>query len=285
MIAADFSVGKNRPLSCFAFTIFPYDAWPWDIERDALAAVPADLKNSKDVPESALAWLRDSRRFHLAVTVPHKRSIFAAGGAAKLQEARDHINKTLAQAVEHKIEGDALSRVKELKRAASANGFNHGLFGDMWLLALLFAWLSALLARECDCQIVGWFPDRDNMTNWCGGIWHDYAMWDTRALADAFEIEMRAVQIGIGLPDRSGGKEQMWFDHLVRSADWFAVAVAEWDRKTSFSPGKPRKYARMWEEVIADAENVLVLHVEIGAQGAQCRRIAATRALDAAESA
>jgi hypothetical protein len=52
IVAADFSLGKNRPLGCFAFTIIPYDAWPWEIERDAVSALAKDLKTPNRFPRA-----------------------------------------------------------------------------------------------------------------------------------------------------------------------------------------------------------------------------------------
>ena len=45
-----------------------------------------------------LPWLRDNRRFHFVITVPPDRSVFTGGTGGKLAQARDHIQKTLAQA-------------------------------------------------------------------------------------------------------------------------------------------------------------------------------------------
>lgn len=50
LVAADFSLEKSRPLGCFAFTVVPYDTWPWELERDVVAALAKDLKDSKSVP-------------------------------------------------------------------------------------------------------------------------------------------------------------------------------------------------------------------------------------------
>jgi hypothetical protein len=49
--------------------------------------------------------------------------------------------------------------------------------------------------------------------------------------------------------------------------------MAEWDRKSALDPAKHPKYAEMWEQVIAGADNVIVLHLDINGDGAQFRRI------------
>jgi hypothetical protein len=156
-----------------------------------------------------------------------------------------------------KVEGATMKRLQQLKRLSHSNGFNVRLLGDLWLLALLFAAITVLIGRESPSEIIGWVPDRDDMTNWCEGIWHDFAFWDTRTFADVFYVDLRATQITVGLPDRSTGQEIMWFDYLLRAADWFAGAVAEWDRKSALDPAKHPKYAEMWEQVIAGADNVI----------------------------
>jgi hypothetical protein len=160
---------------------------------------------------------------------------------------------------------------------SQSKGFNVRLLGDIWLLSVMFASITVLIDRERKSEVIGWFPDRDDMTNWCDGIWHYYAFWNSRRFADDFDVDMRSTQLIVALPDREGGGEIMWFDYLLRAADWFAGAVAEWDRKTGFDSAKHPKYREMWEQVIAGARNVVVLHLDIGSDGAQFRRIEAQR--------
>lgn len=279
LIAADFSLGKERPLGCFAFTIIPYDAWPWELERETLANLGKDIKEAKSIPHSAIAWLRDSRRFHFAITVKHDRAIFTGAAGSALQEAREHVNMNLAKARANpdKVGAETISRVEQLARLAQRKSFNVGLLTNIWLLSLFFAAITTLIGRERQSEIVGWFPDRDNMTNWCDGIWHDYAYWNLLALADASQVDLRTTQITVSIPDRSTGKEVMWFDYLLRAADWFAGAVAEWNRKTDLDPDKHPKYREMWEQVIADADNAVVLNLDIGKNGAQFGRIGVSR--------
>ncbi len=113
------------------------------------------------------------------------------------------------------------------------------------------------------------------MTNWCDRVWYDFGFWNSSAFAEAFNIDLQATQITIGVPDHSTGKEVMWFDYLLRGADWFAGAVAEWDRKNDLDSAKHPKYREMWEQVILGADNVVVLHLDINKDGAQFRRIVA----------
>jgi hypothetical protein len=279
IIAADFSLhNKERPFDCFAFTILPYDAWPTEIERDVTQALPKDLKKSKELDDAAIMWLRDSRRFHIAITTNENPAVFSNGpGSIPLTVTREHIAKTLEAAEQIGASQETIKRLKKLKQEAQANGFNVRLLAEIWLLAIWFATLTVLLGRERECEIVGWFPDRDNMTNYCDAIWYDYALWNTQALADALTVDMRSTLCPAGTPDRSGPKERMWFDYMIRAADWFAGAVAAWDRKGNVIPVDQPKYRQMLEKVITPAENIVLLHLDLTEDGMQFGRIAATR--------
>ena len=119
VVAADFSLGKDRPLGCFAFTIIPYDAWPWNIERDIVAALANDLKDSKSVPENGIQWLRDNRRFHFAITVRPTRSVFVGGTGTKLAQAREYVARTIeyAEANPGNVKASTMRRLAQRQAA------------------------------------------------------------------------------------------------------------------------------------------------------------------------
>src|SRR5271165_2846905 len=97
MIAADFSLHEpSRPLDCMAFTIVPYDAEFHEIGSDVAAALPKDLKKSRDLSPGGAAWLRDTRRLHVVITMKKERLIFYNGtGSDARLVAREHIGKTI----------------------------------------------------------------------------------------------------------------------------------------------------------------------------------------------
>jgi hypothetical protein len=194
-----------------------------------------------------------------------------------MQIARDYVANNLQAAVQAGVPLDTISRLKQLKQKAQANSFNVGLFGDIWILTALFAVLTVLICRERRSEIIGWFPDRDDMTNYCDHVWSDFALWTTRAIAEAFSVDMRTTQCSAAAPDRSGSKEHMWFDYLIRAADWIVGAVAAWDRKNNLIPSDQPKYLRMTEDVLASAENIVIFHFNFSEAGMQLRGVEITR--------
>lgn len=246
LVAADFSLGKSRPLASVSFTILPYDVELAELERDTIANLAKELKDSKSLPPAGVSWLRDNRRFHFAITLSPKRGVFVGGDDTKLRHAQDFVQTLLAQieSNKHSLKTETVLRFRALAELAQSNGFNVRLLTDIWLLAVFFAAITLLIGRERQSEILGWFPDRDDMTNWCDGIWREFAFRNVQEFADAFEVDLRATQLVIAAPDRSGEEEVMWFDYLLRSADWFAGAVAEWDRKNGLKEDKLRSTKR-----------------------------------------
>jgi hypothetical protein len=86
-------------------------------------------------------------------------------------------------------------------------------------------------------------------------------------------VDLKNTKVVAAAPDRNGHEEIMWFDYMIRAADWFAGSVAAWDRENNLIPGNHVKYQQMLEEVIADAENIIVLHLDMSETKAQFRRI------------
>src|SRR5271168_1720565 len=114
-----------------AFTIVPYDAEFHEISSDVAASLPKDLKKSGE----GAAWLRDSRRFHVIITMKKERLIFYNGiGSDARLVAREHIGKTIEVLTEK--DAEALRRFKSLRRRAQANNFNVSLLSDVWVLGV-----------------------------------------------------------------------------------------------------------------------------------------------------
>lgn len=138
-------------------------------------------EDAKSVPTRAIPWLRDDRRFHLAVTVRPTRAIFVGGAGSSLVRAREFAAEAVAQSKANpQVEDITRKRLQQLQQASQSNSLNVRLLGDLWLLSVFFAAITVLIGRERPSRIVGWFPDRDDMTNWCDRVWHEFGFWNTR---------------------------------------------------------------------------------------------------------
>jgi hypothetical protein len=94
-------------------------------------------------------------------------------------------------------------------------------------------------------------------------------MENMHGIAERLNISIDAIRFPIAVPD-SQGPAGLWFDELIRVADYFAGTLAAWNTKANFVPKV--KYARMLREVIADASNVAILKLRIGDDGMLVRQ-------------
>lgn len=269
MLAADFLLqDQAQPNHCFAFTVFPIDGELVDILADIRANLPHDLKDNRTLDERAIKWLRDPRRFHFVILVPKDRAIFGIGNDARVV-ARDIVKETIAWMRQRGRATKDLRRMLKLREKMSANAFNMRRFTDVILLAILFPVLTIMLARERRCEDICWMSDRDPMLDLCEGVVWTLAMENLAGLSAMLGVETFGLRVGLALPDRSSGKEVMWFDDCIRPADWFAGTLSVWDRETNLVPAHHDKYALMLCDVVADSRNVIMLPLRL--DGSQVR--------------
>lgn len=279
IIAADFALrDKSRPSDCFAFTIIPYDLVPEEFSKEVKKNLPKDIKKSKTLDSSGAAWLRSPRHFHILIPMSSERALYTNGPNTK---TIDLIRETLDALVKKFIELErGEEKIKKLKKALSkskAHAFNIGLFTDLTLLALYLAIVALILYREGVPEKIGWFCDRDSMTSFCDSVIWDLAVENFCGLSDLFQIERAGTMPIIAVPDRSSGKEEMWFDDYIRGPDWLAGTLAAWDRQANTIAGEQEKYLRIIEDVMAESENTVILPVYLDHMAVRVTRLEITR--------
>lgn len=288
-ISADFCLHDDtRPNDCMCFSVTPYDMEFDDLKSAVQKVMGRDLKKTRTVSEDAAEFLRDPRFFHIAILLPKERTFFADGPHSDpLATARRSVAITLTDVQKQAPGSDSHRRVRKLAASTQANNFNHELFSDVCLLALFLSFVSMIIGRESanEPKMIGWFSDRDSMTEWCDSILWDFALANVQSLAAKRQIKITGTEFPIAIPDPSTG--DMWFDHLVRIADYIAGTLAVWDIKNNQVPTTPKsdKFLRMIEGVIADSQNLIVLGLEVGNHGLQCKRINVVKSVQPTENA
>lgn len=272
MIVSDYCVhDPNRPEDVMALSIVPYRDWFPNIQDKIKAALPKDIKRTRNIAKKTIDFLKQPTLFHITVILDQDRAFFSNGvGSDRLAIARQSIRTTLAQATALGRGADQIARLKRLEQASLANSFNVELISDLAILALLYSFASLLLARAGTQEIIGWFSDRDNLTTWCDGVLWDYALEDVSGIAERLGIPLGAAQFPIAVPDLSTpAKGQLWYDELIRIADYLAGTVSALEITTNVVPSD--KFVRLLRGVIADADNVAILRLCIGDDGLQVK--------------
>ena len=276
-IAADFCLSSpDQSNHCFAFTLIPVDDFA-KLKAEVGAAVRSDIKNKRTVAEQSAEFLRDSRFFHVIIVVQKDRNLFDNGpGSTPLDVARENVKITVRELENRGRAPEVIVRARQLLQASRANSFNHKLYGDMILLSIFLPFISLMLLRERPADVIAWMPDRDNMTTWCDAFVWDLALESLHGFAERLNISLKKTEFPITIPDPTG---EMWFDEFVRLADHFAGTVAAWDRHANLVPGNVRsdKFVRMLEDVIANADNSVILGLNLNYGELQGRRIVVRR--------
>lgn len=116
IIAADFALrDKSRPNDCYAFTIFPYDAWPDHLKADIKAHLPRGIKKSKTLSGESETWLRDERRFHFIIPINRNRRFFLnKEGDDQRKIARESISITLSKIQKNGADARIVSALRGL---------------------------------------------------------------------------------------------------------------------------------------------------------------------------
>lgn len=274
LISADYCIGdKTRPNDCMCFSITPYDMDFTDLQDMVSSVLRKDIKKIKNITQDTVEFLRNDRFFHIAILLRKDRNCFNNGpNSNPLEVAREVAIITLQQMESAGFNEDQLKKVRQLVQESKANSFNYKLFGDLLLLSLFFPFVSLLIARECKTEGIGWFSDRDKMTEWIDGILWTFATNNVRGLAEHKGIYVGKEVFPIAVP--SPDTQQMWFDPLLRFTDYIAGSLAVWDIKNNRLPDKQNsnKFLRMVEDVIADSTNLIICGLDIGDEGMQWRR-------------
>lgn len=264
LIAADFCLAdKDKANSVFAFTLFPYDAYLHQMQREIGEVLPRDIKKAQEIGPSGLELLKSSRRFNFAFIFEQHPDLFPAGDRdGRIVAARQSLDSAVQQLTELGRTKEQLKRLRRLRQESLSKGFNVGLLSDLTLLAHLFCFITLVLQRERICEMVSWFPDRDNMTTWSDGAVWDIALESLAGLSEHFSIHPPTRPIGIGTAP-AGDTGPLWFDELIRLPDYIAGLFASWDIESNAIDAKP-KYRQLTREVAAVAENLAAFRVRYG---------------------
>jgi len=253
-IASDYSTtDKKNVFDCFSFVVYPYKEFPPAAFDYIASKLATDIKKKRNVSEDVITFFQESNRFYICIILDKKRN-------TSLKVARRNIKAVFNHAISNGSSQDAVCKIRELLNKSKNKAFNLKLYSDIILLAAFYNFISILLLRECQVEIIGWFSDRDNMTNYCNGVVWVFAMAGL-SLAKEIGLRLDDTKIFIGSNNESSREQGMWYDALIRPADYLCNVLANWrvsqDGCLSVNHPKQRK---MLQHIVTDNENIVILY-------------------------
>ena len=258
-IGSDYVISdKTRPNDCMCFTIYPVDEKdPLGDWRDIPKVLARDLKQTKNLDEKMVSFLRDDRQFSFCFVVTKERNSNVDGEWVKAAiDGNIAIMTAWKDADRH---GDLIGRMKKRRQKAEAKKFNAHLFADIFLVTNIVTVIAYLLTKWTSPRIVGWFSDRDAMITAYDKMANDVFAISHSAICQQRGVEFRAVQLRFGDP-RSDPHlpKQSWYDALVRIPDYLAGTLATFIYREGTIVGGQPKVLDMITKVLRDASNLLI---------------------------
>jgi hypothetical protein len=272
MIASDFVINEAQAASdAYAYTFFPYDAEIQDLKAKIVKLVPKDFKKTKTVKPKLHEFFQSGETFTICLLTPKKYNV-----AGDIHAVRLSLDETLRMMRNwHDADGQqkVITAFERLKERTKANNFNAQLMSTIVIATVLAAFCAIVLAQERKIEIVGWFPDRDNITTSYERIAEYMFAVDFSAFCQRYNIDERPIKTMIGRPEPDAAKaKQTWYDELVRIPDFLAGPLAGWHYKKNLVTGR-HKYADILQGAVADNPYLITLLLTDGEKGIGVSRL------------
>ena len=258
MIASDFVINESQAASdAYAYTFFPYNAEIQDLKAKIVKLVPKDFKKTKTVKPELHEFFQSGETFTICLLTPKKYNV--AGDIHAIRLSIDETLRMMRNWQDSDRQQEIIKAFERLKERAKANNFNAELMSTMIIATVLAAFCAIILAQERMIEIVGWFPDRDNITTSYERIADHLFAVDFSAFCQRHKIDEHPIKTLIGLPEPDPAKpKQTWYDELVRIPDFLAGPLAGWDYRKNLVTGR-QKYVEILQGAVADNPYLITL--------------------------
>jgi hypothetical protein len=279
LIASDYCIGdKNKKNDTAVFTVIPYYDTFESIQADIKSIAQKDIKNTNTIKNEYLQYNSSGIIFHFCfligrssghpLTMVNKASIVEWLNSSLLQTLERR--KTQASEEMHDYYNGVIRKVKCLCQDVKSQSFNMSLMRNILLFSTIAAQIGSLLASERQIEIIGWFSDRDNITNYCDGIVFDLFGMFHHELCVLHEIDDSSIMLTLAIEADSQAK-RMWYDEIIRLPDYIAGTIADWDLSTNNV--SKEKFITIIEGCIADNDHIALLRLSSKSGSIMCNRI------------
>ena len=261
LIAADFCVGaEDRGSDAFAYTVYPVLVPLDQLQARIRTCLPRDLKDTKNVSAEGLDFLRSGPHFSFIFLPNRDRKVFPDG----ITGVRTSLDNTILMMKAWKNADechDSIDHIRRVRNDADGN-INVRLLGDILLGAVFSAVPALLICRHDRPRIIGFMPDRDNMTT----AWERlaYVLFNLNLSAFCQRYKVVLPDVGFGFPNPADPKGRNWFDEFVRVPDYLSGAAAGCTIEgNSLRLIARDKYLRLVRAVFLDNQNIIMISTVI----------------------
>jgi hypothetical protein len=167
IVASDYNIrtaGASNDV--YAFACYPMIGSFKELGAELSTVFPADFKRTRQITREHRRFLDSARCFSFVFLVLPERKLLRSGDQAA---DRDHLHQMLdasLQAAEGLHHVTQIAHLRRLREDSGKGTFSLARFEDLLLLCTFHAFISCKLAFRMSLDLIGWFPDRDNMTTY-----------------------------------------------------------------------------------------------------------------------
>jgi hypothetical protein len=173
LLAADFCLDdKGMINNTCAISLIPIDEEPSGIVSRIKSAIPKDLKKTRDITKEIIEALGDKRTFHFVFVLDGHRKIFGDPNIRQ-ESATKYVQDMCSTLTQMGCPPKIYKPFKKLLQESKAKSFNVSLLADTLVFSAMISFVTACLIRESGAKLIGLFPDRDKIIEWCDGVYSD----------------------------------------------------------------------------------------------------------------
>ena len=146
-----------------------------------------------------------------------------------------------------------IRHVRKLYNEARKNNFSIYLLERVLILSLFNAYVTWKLASNTPIQIFSWFPDDDDMTNYCDGAFYACTTLNFNWLWQTNRRGQPMPNIGMKHHADADASLAALVDDLIRVPDFLSAVLSRWrvgDNKLFPPPGAKRPAIRRYMQLM-----------------------------------
>lgn len=263
MIISDYCLNdKNRSNNCISFILYPYIIDLSTIKDEIKQRAKVDLKHTRTINDSFCEMYKLGIFYSINFIVDDD-NIFSKECnvdtyKAIIYEYRHLLEKWIINQPDKKEHYEnIIKKFNNLLNEMKRKNFNLKLFKEIVWVDILVSYITYLIIRELDIELIGWFSDPDKIISSYDSI--------VFALYEIIYHTLCVEKIGENYKQPTtvyaNMEKDIFYDELVRVADYICGFVSEFDLNST-TKGYKEKYVKIAENIVADNRYILTLKID-----------------------
>lgn len=262
MIISDYCFyDKDRKNNCISFILYPYIIDLCEIQSIIEQKAKVDLKHTRTINDS-FCDIYKSGIFYSFNFIIDDNNFLDKDYSIKTYENmievyRDLLKKWIINQPEKKEHYELMIKkfnkfLNEIKRKS----FNLKLFKEIFWVDILVSYITYLIIRELEVELIGWFSDPDKIISSYNGIAIDlYEIIHHTLCVEKLGDSYKQPRIAY-----ANEEKDIFYDELVRMADYICGFVSEFDLEDK-TKGYKEKYIKIAEDIVADNSYISIIKI------------------------